>query len=117
MGVLLSHGPASKVSSTSPSLRKSYCLKCSKPKPGPPVVSISTTRVTPSAFGLLQTGAGVFTVGGAGAATAAALGMIGRTAAGGGDCPVVVVVAAGVTTDCAVMFALLVLSELLAACL
>jgi len=29
-------------------------LKCSKPKPGPPVVSISTVRATPSAFGLLQ---------------------------------------------------------------
>ena len=35
-------------------LRKSNCLKCSKPKPGPPVVSISTTRETPSAFGLAQ---------------------------------------------------------------
>ena len=29
-------------------------LKCSKPKPGPPVVSISTTRLTPIAFGLAQ---------------------------------------------------------------
>ena len=32
--------------------RKSNCLKFSKPKPGPPVVSISTTRETPSASGL-----------------------------------------------------------------
>ena len=32
--------------------RKSMLLKCSKPKPGPPVVSISTTRATPSASGL-----------------------------------------------------------------
>src|SRR5690242_21302154 len=53
-GVLLSHGPSSKVSTTSFSLRKSSSLKCSKPKPGPPVVSISTVRATPSAFGLVQ---------------------------------------------------------------
>src|SRR5256885_792043 len=51
-GVFLGHGPSSKVSTTSPSRRKSWVLKCSKPKPGPPVVSISTTRDMPSAFGL-----------------------------------------------------------------
>src|SRR4051812_30781595 len=53
-GVFLGHGPSSKVRTTSPSRRKSWLLKCSKPKPGPPVVSISTTRATPSALGLLQ---------------------------------------------------------------
>src|SRR6266852_1728972 len=52
-GVFLGHGPSSKVSTTSPSRKKSWLLKCSKPKPGPPVVSISTTRATPSAFGRL----------------------------------------------------------------
>src|SRR5262244_2534007 len=51
-GVFFGHGPSSKVSTTSPSRRKSWLLKCSKPKPGPPVVSISTTRETPSASGL-----------------------------------------------------------------
>src|SRR5262245_30087768 len=50
--VFFGHGPSSKVSTTSPSRRKSWLLKCSKPKPGPPVVSISTTRETPSASGL-----------------------------------------------------------------
>src|SRR5215468_7196024 len=53
-GVLTGHGPSSKVSTTSLSRRKSSSLKCSKPKPGPPVVSISTVRPTPSAFGLLH---------------------------------------------------------------
>src|SRR5690348_15340676 len=53
-GVFFSHGPSSKVSTTSFSFRKSNSLKCSKPKPGPPVVSTSTVRATPSAFGLLQ---------------------------------------------------------------
>src|SRR6185312_7533686 len=49
--------------------RKSNSLKCSKPKPGPPVVSISTVRPTPSAFGLLQAArAGCFGWGAAGAA-------------------------------------------------
>src|SRR5262245_8673889 len=51
-GVLLGHGPSSKVSTTSPDLRKSWLLKCSKPKPGPPVVSICTVRASPSASGL-----------------------------------------------------------------
>src|SRR5260221_3589584 len=50
-GVFTGHGPSSKVSTISLSVRKSSCLKCSKPKPGPPVVSISTTRLTPSASG------------------------------------------------------------------
>src|ERR1700752_4224091 len=53
-GVFLGQGPSSKVSTTSPSRRKSWALKCSKPKPGPPVVSISTTRETPMASGLLH---------------------------------------------------------------
>src|SRR5712691_5250400 len=52
-GVFLGHGPSSKVSTTSLSRRKSWLLKCSKPKPGPPVVSISTTRATPRVFGRL----------------------------------------------------------------
>jgi len=53
-GVLTGHGPSSNVSTTSLSVRKSSCLKCSKPKPGPPLVSISTTRLTPKASGLAQ---------------------------------------------------------------
>src|ERR1700740_1593003 len=75
-GVLFGQGPSSKVSTTSLSERKSNCLKCSKPKPGPPVVSISTTRETPSASGLAQafsaTGAGAS----AGAGAAPGLGPI-----------------------------------------
>src|ERR1700740_1573176 len=51
-GVFSGHGPSSKVSTTSLSRRKSYCLKCSLPNAGPPVVSISTTRERPSASGL-----------------------------------------------------------------
>jgi hypothetical protein len=39
-GVLPGQGPSSNVKTTSLSRKKSYCLKCSKPKP--PVVSIST---------------------------------------------------------------------------
>src|SRR5207237_5314369 len=53
-GVFFGQGPSSKVSTTSPSRRKSCALKCSKPNPGPPVVSISTTRETPNALGLLH---------------------------------------------------------------
>src|ERR1700681_3894569 len=56
IGVLSGHGPSSKVSTTSLSRRKSYCLKCSVPNAGPPVVSISTTRDRPSAFGLPHAG-------------------------------------------------------------
>src|SRR5205807_5153657 len=51
-GVLAGHGPSSNVSTTSPARRKSMPLKCSKPKPGPPVVSISTVRARPSPLGL-----------------------------------------------------------------
>ena len=46
-GELPGQGPSSKVNTTSLSRRKSYCLKCSKPKPGPPLVSISTMRESP----------------------------------------------------------------------
>jgi len=53
-GVFFGQGPSSKVSTTSPSRRKSWLLKCSNPKPGPPVVSISTTREIPKALGLLH---------------------------------------------------------------
>src|SRR5712691_22426 len=53
-GVFFGHGPSSKVSTTSPSRKKSWLLKCSNPKPGPPVVSISTTREIPKALGLLH---------------------------------------------------------------
>src|SRR5260370_33570244 len=74
-GVLTSHGPSSNVSTTSWSRRKSSCLKCSKPKPGPPVVSISTTRAMPSALGLAQVGLAAVAAGaGAGAGAAALLG-------------------------------------------
>src|SRR5712671_2936322 len=71
-GVLSGHGPSSNVSTTSLSRRKSSCLKCSKPNPGPPVVSISTVRPTPRAFGLLQ--AALAGCAGAGAGAGAALG-------------------------------------------
>src|SRR5271168_2432850 len=71
-GVLTGQGPSSKVSTTSLSRRKSSCLKCSKPNPGPPVVSISTTRAIPSASGLAQGGlAGAGAAAGAGAVAAA----------------------------------------------
>src|SRR5450432_2878011 len=74
-GVLAGHGPSSKVSTTSLSLRKSSSLKCSKPKPGPPVVSISTVRAIPIALGLAQAAfAGAGTGAGAACGVAAALG-------------------------------------------
>src|SRR5215469_10857634 len=115
--VLCGQGPSSKVSTTSPGCRKSYCLKCSKPNPGPPVVSISTVREMPSALGLAQladagvAGAGMRVVGtGTGtaagarggvavwaAATGAAVGAIGAmtgASAGGAG--------AGITTFAAV---------------
>src|SRR6478609_6070379 len=86
-GVLLSQGPSSKVSTTSFSFRKSSSLKCSKPKPGPPVVSISTVRATPSAFGLLQAArcgcGGCAEAAGGGAAAAAGGGAAGVLLAGG----------------------------------
>src|SRR5258707_1326882 len=79
-GVFLGHGPSSKVSTTSPSRKKSWLLKCSKPKPGPPVVSISTTRARPSASALpAQVGAA--TGRGAGAAASAAGGAAGEACA------------------------------------
>src|SRR6185437_5099400 len=49
---VVTHGPSSKVRTTSPFFRKSWFLKCSKPKPGPPVVSISTVRDIGIASGL-----------------------------------------------------------------
>src|SRR5206468_2123351 len=69
-GVWRGHGPSSKVSTTSPGCRKSWLLKCSKPKPGPPVVSTSTTRPTPSALGLPGQDAAAGAGGGAAAAGA-----------------------------------------------
>ncbi len=53
-GVLCGQGPSSKVRTTSLSWRKSCSLKCSNPKPGPSVVSISTIRETPSTAELLR---------------------------------------------------------------
>src|SRR5258706_5100549 len=83
-GVLIGHGPSSKVSTTSWSRRKSSCLKCSKPKPGPPVVSISTVRPTPSAPGVLHAAlAGCAEAGAAAAARAGA--ACGAGAAPGGE--------------------------------
>jgi hypothetical protein len=55
-GVFPGQGPSSKVKTTSLSRRKSYCLKCSKPKPGPPMESISTIRASPMPLGLSQGG-------------------------------------------------------------
>ena len=79
-GVFTGHGPSSNVRTTSLSRRKSSSLKCSKPKPGPPVVSISTVRPMPSASGLLQGGR----VGaGAAAGAGAACGGVGAPLAGG----------------------------------
>src|ERR1700730_1716953 len=77
--VLCGQGPSSKVSTTSPGCRKSYCLKCSKPKPGPPVVSISTTRETPNA--LLLPGQLIGAAAGGGAAAGAAGGVMAAAAA------------------------------------
>src|SRR6476661_5493455 len=99
-GVLTSHGPSSNVSTTSLSFRKSSCLKCSKPKPGPPVVSICTTRETPSASGvLLQAtfGPGGGAGAGGGAGVACAGGAPFAAAAGAGAAPL----AAGVCAKAA----------------
>src|SRR4051794_16819943 len=84
-GVFTGHGPSSNVSTTSLSRRKSRSLKCSKPKPGPPVVSISTVRPMPSAFGLLQ-GGRVETGAGGGAGAGAACGAGAGPLAGGSAC-------------------------------
>src|SRR5215471_4428148 len=70
-GVLPCQGPSSKVSTTSPARRKSCILKCSQPKPGPPVVSTSTTRATPRALGL-PAHAGAAAAGGGAAASVGA---------------------------------------------
>src|SRR5262249_17917528 len=81
-GVLPSHGPSSNVSTTSPLRRKSCILKCSQPKPGPPLVSISTTRETRIAFGFVHDDAGAAAGGGA-AANAAGAGAAGAVPAAG----------------------------------
>src|SRR5215470_11841901 len=86
-GVFLGHGPSSKVSTTSPSRRKSWLLKCSNPKPGPPVVSISTTRETPMALGLLHE-----------VGMAAGIGDAGATATGAANV-LSAALSAAVTTD------------------
>src|SRR5262245_9645500 len=86
-GVRPGHGPSSKVNTTSPGRRKSWLLKCSKPKPGPPVVSTSTMRATPRALGLLQdeTGAGAKAAGPGSERDGAAAGVGAcATTAGGG---------------------------------
>src|SRR6202161_3394053 len=76
-GVLTGQGASSNVSTTSLSRRKSSCLKCSKPNPGPPVVSISTTRAIPSASGLAQAAfAGAGAAAGAGTAGGAAAPLV-----------------------------------------
>src|SRR5262249_2443586 len=77
IGVLSGHGPSSNVSTTSLSRRKSYCLKCSVPNAGPPVVSISTTRDRPIAFGLSQAGT-AFAAGGLAAGAGAAGAALGE---------------------------------------
>src|SRR6478752_10188679 len=71
-GVFTGQGPSSYVNTTSWWRRKSRSLKCSKPNPGPPVVSISTVRATPRAFGLLQAALAGCVGAGAGAAAGAA---------------------------------------------
>src|SRR5258705_30437 len=69
-GVFPGQGPSAKVSTFSLSVRKSSCLKCAKPNPGPPVVSISTTRLTPSASGFAQAVLGCGRMGGFAGTTA-----------------------------------------------
>src|SRR5258706_8888991 len=78
--VFFGQGPSSNVSTTSPSRRKSWVLKSSDPKAGPPVVSISTVREIPRAFGL----PGQFEAPAAGAGGAAAGGAAAGGAAAGG---------------------------------
>src|ERR1700730_6585798 len=81
-GVLTGQGPSSKVSTTSLSRRKSSCLKCSQPTPGPPVEPISPTRATPRASGLAHAG---FAAAGAGAGAGAACGAAAALGAGACD--------------------------------
>src|ERR1700694_2066570 len=95
--VLCGQGPSSKVSTTSPGCRKSYCLKCSKQKQGPPVVSISTTRETPSASGWPGQLIGAAAAAGGGAIGAAA----GGAAAAGAAACAMAVAAAGATAGAA----------------
>src|SRR3954447_23376928 len=94
-GVLTSHGPSSKVSTTSLSLRKSSCLKCSNPKPGPPVVSICTTRETPTTSvpplqATLGPGGGAGAGGGVGVACCAGAAPLAAGAAGVGAGPLAI---------------------------
>ena len=88
--VFSGQGPSSNVSTTSFSRRKSYCLKCSKPKPGPPVVSISTMRERPMPPGLLQVGmavgSGALPLFGVAAAMAAGFAAGAGAAGAGADC-------------------------------
>ena len=84
-GVFFGQAQSSKVSTISPSRRKSWDLKCSKPNPGPPVVSISTTREIPIASGL--PGQEVATRGAAaGAGAGAAAGAAGTAGTCGETC-------------------------------
>src|SRR5262245_20755733 len=82
-GVLFGHGPSSKVNTTSPGLRKSWLLKCSKPNPGPPVVSMCTVRASPNASGL--PGQEIGCSPGAGGGASAAVGACATTAGGLAD--------------------------------
>ena len=97
-GVWFGHGPSSNVSTTSPGFRKSCCLKCSKPKPGPPVVSICTVRATPRASGLpgQETGCGA-----GGAAAGAAGAGVGVVAVAGPAARVIPAAAVGVLSGVA----------------
>src|SRR6478736_7162722 len=117
-GVFFGQGPSSKVSTTSLSRRKSSSLKCSKPKPGPPVVSISTVRATPSAPWVLQAaragcgacfgGGGLTKPAGAAAAGAGAGAAAGAAAAGvaaGAACVATAGFAAGVCDHAAPVIA------------
>src|ERR1700709_870302 len=83
---VVGHGPSSNVSTTSLSVRKSSCLNCWNPKPGPPVVSTTTTRLTPSASGLAQVllaGAGAGAAGLAESAAVTSTSCVGLAAATG----------------------------------
>src|SRR5262245_20674852 len=84
--VFFGQGPSSNVRTTSPSRRKSCVLKCSNPKPGPPVVSISTVRETPRAFGLPGHLDDALAGGGGGAAAGADAGWLLGAALGAGAC-------------------------------
>src|SRR4029079_8084698 len=86
-GVFTGQGPSSNVNTTSLSRRKSRSLKCSKPNPGPPAVSISTVRATPRAVGLLHAALAGCRRAVGGAAAGAAWGAAGAAAPlAGGVC-------------------------------